>query len=297
MTLLDRLLVIAGYAHWRVTGRGRNGTAATVLIWLMVAAIVVPVLVVAVTPQPQEATLEELQLNLVTSPWVRVKGDLQEADPWPDGTLRYALREPGNEALILTVVSDAPLATGLTEITGRTSGGRPVQRSFGVIRADVPYVPPRNDPWFLLAVPAVLGFGLVAGGRAGYPVLRPDRHARAGSAPLAPGEQVTGRWSGRIGDLEVGFPEERACRLSAAVDADVTEVTIVDEHGTRTVSVHRSARKQPLRICSRGGCVPGVEAHGPGLDLLIGFDEQGPRDRLAAALQAPSALPATAATR
>lgn len=285
MTLLDRWLVAAGYAHWRITRRGRSGWIAGALLALAVAAIVVPVVVVAVTPQPEEATLEQLQLNVVTSTWVRVQGELQPAEPWPDGTLRYSMHEPGNEALILTVVSPNPLPTGPTEVTGHISGGVPVERSFGVLLADERYEPPRRDPWALLAIPAIFAIGLVVGGRAHYPVLRPDRAATAGGSPLADGQQVTASWSGRIGDLEVPFRRARQCRLSVVADPGVCEVTIADAQGTRTVGIFRSARKQRLRICSLRGSVPGVEAHGPGLDLLFAFDDRATRDRFAGALE------------
>jgi hypothetical protein len=285
MTLLDRWLVATGYAHWRITRRGRSDWIAGALLVLAFAAIVVPVIVVAVTPQPEEATFEQLQQNLVTSTWVRVQGDLQPAEPWPDGTLRYSMREPGNEALILTVVSPNPLPTGPTEITGRISGGPPVERSFGVILADERYEPPRRDPWALLAIPAILAVGLVIGGRAGYPVLRPDRAATAGVRPLVEGQRVAASWSGRIGDLEVPYGRARPCRVSVVADPGVCDVTIADAHGTRTVGVFRSAQKQRLRICSLRGSVPGVEAHGPGLDLLFAFDDRATRDRFAAALE------------
>ena len=285
MTLLDRWLVAAGYAHWRITRRGRSDWIAGALLALAFAAIVVPVIVVAVTPQPEEATFEQLQLNLVMSSWVRVQGELRLAEPWPDGTLRYSMREPGNEALILTVVSRNPLQTGPTEITGRISGGPPVERSFGVILADERYEPPRRDPWVLLAIPAIVAVGLVVGGRAGYPVLRPDRAVTAAARPLVEGQRVAASWSGRIGDLDVPYGRTRPCRLSVVADAGVCEVTIADAQGTRTVNVFRAAQKQRLRICSLRGSVPGVEAHGPGLDLLFAFDDHGTRDRFARSLE------------
>jgi hypothetical protein len=292
MSLLDRWLVAAGYAHWRITRRGRSGWIAGALLALAFAAIVVPVVIVAVTPQPEEATFEQLQLNLVMSSWVRVQGELRPAEPWPDGTLRYSMREPGNEALILTVVSPHPLATGPTEITGRISGGSPVERSFGVVLADERYEPPRNDPWVLLAIPAFLAVGLVVGGRAGYPVLRADRAAAAGARPLVEGQRVAASWSGRIGDLDVPFGRARPCRLSVVADPGVCEVTIADAQGTRTVNVFRAVQKQRLRVCSLRGSVPGIEAHGPALDLLFAFDDRATRDRFAAALETSPLAPA-----
>jgi hypothetical protein len=281
--ILDRPLAGAGRLAAAIGRRGRWAPAAAV-VGLVVLSLI-PVLIVGSTAQPADISFQDLQADRIPArtTWFRMTGDLR---PVPDPTQAiYTLHDLRNDVLAVTVVADAPLPTGPTQVTGVISGVIPVDGTFATIRADVPAEPARHDPWLLFAIPALLAIPLLIGMRTGYPVVRRDPPARTHGAPLAPGESLPALWSGWIGNEVVPFGSMRPGSVSVAPDVDICQLTITEAGATRRVSARRASPRQRLRICWTGGSRPALAIHAPSADIVVALDDAAARDRLAATLE------------
>lgn len=282
MRVFDRPLAIAGRLAAAIGRRARWAQWAVVLG--LVTLSLIPVMIVGSTPQPADISFEDLQAKRIPAmtTWFRLEGDLR-AVPDPSQYL-YTLHDLRNDALAVTVVSDARLATGHTQVTGRISGMLSVTGTFATIRADVPTEPARHDPWLPFSLPTLLAVLVLVGMRVGYPVVRRDPPARSRPVPLGPSEPLPARWSGWIGNDSVPLERMRPCTIAVAEDIDVCQLTITDAGSTRMVSARRASPKQTMRICWTDRCRPALQIHAPSADLVIALDDSSDRDRLAAAL-------------
>lgn len=283
---LDRPLAAAGRLVAAMGRRGRWAPAVAVVGLLFLSLL--PVLIVGSTAQPADISFEDLKANRIPdkTTWLRLTGDLR---PVPGQSLIYALHDLSNDALVVTIVADEPLATGRTQVTGDLSGVMPVAGSFVAIRADIPTEPARHDPWLLFSIPALLAIPLLVGMRTGYPVVRREpaarTRARANAGRLAAGESLPARWSGWIGNDVVPVGAMRPCSVAVDEDLDVCQVTITEAGATRRVSTRRASPKDRLRICRTSGSEPALTIHAPSADIVLAFDDARARDRLAASLE------------
>jgi hypothetical protein len=280
-TLLDRAIAAAGRFHASLRRRARWAPVA--LVTGLVVLTLIPPLIVGSTRQPVAVSFVDLQAKQIpeTTTWIRVEGDLREAPGHEAYT--YTLHDTENDALAVTVVSAGPLPTGPTQVTGVISGA-PIEGTVASIQADVPTEPARHDPWLLFSIPALLAIPVVVGARAGYPVVRLEPRRRDGvrSMPFGPGEPVSARWSGWIGNERVGFNEMRPCSVAVEGDRDVSRVSVTDAQAVRSVAVRRDSQKRRIRLCRTDGCEVAVEVHAPAADLVFVFADAGLRDRFVA---------------
>jgi hypothetical protein len=286
MTPIDFVLAAAGRSHVVISQGGRKSTLAMVIVVALFALTIVPILVIGLTPIPQEISLADLRDGNYPSrtSWLRLEGDLSEAGTTNDGYLAYRLQAVDDEALAVTIRATAPLATGRQQVTGQPLGGIRLPGTFDTFYADVPPEPARHDPWLLIAIPSVLAVFLLLGERVGYPVMRAEVARGSNARPLISGELVRARWNGQIRGHSVPGGSVQPCTVAVEGDPVAATVTIADAHGAHTVVVLRTEPKVTGRVCRIGGCRPGIEFHGPGSDVVLEFDSTGDRDRVAFAL-------------
>lgn len=277
--VLDRVLAAAGLFYSALRRRGRWAPRLAVA-GLMILTLV-PVVVIGSTKQPTAISLADFQTNQIPSltSWFRFDGDLRPASS--DAPYTYTLHDPTDDARAITVVADAPLETGRTEVTGRVGTQSSLRGTFQTIEADVPTEPVRHDPWFLYGVPGILAGALVVGSALGYPIVRPDSPATTRTVPLRPGERLSGRWAGWIGNERVALAEMSPCTVAVSGDETVSRLTLTDPHGERTVPLRRAAPKRAIRICRTSGCKPGLELRAQAADVVLVFDDAATRDWLA----------------
>jgi hypothetical protein len=169
-------------------------------------------------------------------------------------------------------------------VTGQPLGGVREPGTFEAFYADVPTEPARRDPWPLFVLPALVALFLIAGERSGYPVVRGERRRGSPPPPLGPDDHVAARWSGRIAAEQVPAEAARPCMAAVAGDAGTFTLTVTDEHGAHAIAIRRAAPRTVGRICRTSGCVPGIEIHATGSDIVLEFGARTDRDRLAAAM-------------
>jgi hypothetical protein len=289
MRIDDRVLTVVARL---VAAMGRRAEWAPRLAAIGLGTLtLLPVLIVGATPEPSDISFEDLQAGRIPpmTSWFRLEGDLRVA---PDGARVvptypwvYTLRDGRGTGLAVTVVADLPLATGYTQVTGRTSRARSVEGTAGSIEADVPAEPRRNDPWLLLSLPAIGAIGLTIGLRSGYPVVRRDSPLPGRATPLEPGTSVAAQFSGRIESHVVPLDSMLPCTLAVAGDVDTCDLIVTDRESTRRVAIRRTRLKRRIRICRTSGCTPALEIHAPTCDLILAFADRVDRDRLAASLE------------
>ncbi len=278
MTPLDLALAGAGRSY-ATLHRGARWLPAVVVAGLLALSLV-PVLIVGSTPQPNDVSLNDLELENLPAgaSWFRLQGDLRavpSASPYT-----YTLHDLTDDALAVTVVSPTPLPTGHVEITGR-QGGVSLGGTFLSIQADVPTEPVRHDPWLLFAIPAVIAIFIVIGRVRGYPVTRRDGRSGATVDQLHPGERLSATWGGWISNEAHGLDAMSPCQVEVACDPDVCTMTITDADGVRTVPHRRASPKRRIRLCWTSGVRPGLDLHAPAADLVLAFDSEADRDRFA----------------
>ncbi len=287
MTVIDLALAVAGRSHALVSRGGRSSGRARLLVVALFVLPAIALVIIGLTPIPLERTFEELRDGLYPerTSWLRLEGDLQPADVTSEGYEAYILRDPTNDELAVTILAPGPLSTGHVEVTGHPLGGVRAPGTFEAFYADPVTEPARHDPWLLIALPALIGLGLLLGERIGYPVMRGEsRKGPLAAAPLRPGEEMTARWSGRIGSEELLSGEARSCSVAVEDEGEVALVRVRDEDGARQVPVRRATPKVVGRVCRTNGCRPGVEVHGTSADIMFEFESTADRDRLAASV-------------
>jgi hypothetical protein len=288
MTPLDTALAVAGeLAHEveRRTGGSRRRS------WWIVAGLItvsaIPIAFVGSSPRPTDLSFDDVRaVNIpAMTTWVRLVGELRTTDP---GGSLYELRDPKDDSTYLVVIAEGPLPTGHTMVTGRISPTGGATGNVGTIDADVPAVPPVDEPIWLYLTPGVIGIVIGIGLRAGYPVVRRERRRRDGGEPLAPGGSIAAWWSGRISGTSVAGVTALPCTVSvsAVPDApDLIEVSITDAHATHRLRARARAPVQAVRSCRVTRCAPGIEIHSHVADVVLTFGDAAARDRLAATLR------------
>jgi hypothetical protein len=250
-----------------------------VVVALLLLSLV-PVLIVGSTKQPNDVSLKDLESENLPAgaSWFRLQGDLREeprASPYT-----YTLHDLSDDSRVVTVVSDAPLATGHVEITGR-QGGPSLQGTFLSIQADVPAEPVRHDPWLLFAIPAVLAIVIIVGWVRGYPVKRRDSGSTGAVDQLHPDERMTATWGGWISSEAHPLDAMAPCGIEGSCYSDSCESTSNDDDAGRTGKHRRADPKRRIRLCWTSGVRHGLDLHAPAADLILAFDSEVDRDRFA----------------
>jgi hypothetical protein len=287
VTPVDLGLAAAGRAYAAVSRDGRASRGARLVIIGLIAITALWVLVISLTPTPMEISFADLRDGNYPSreSWLRLIGELEPSEVTSGDYIGYVLRDSSDPTLAVTVLAPSPLSIGHTDVTGQPLGGVRAPGTVEAVYADVPTEPARQDPWLLIALPALAGLGLGLGERVGYPVMRAESTKRpSAAAPLTEVETIAARWNGRIGGEEVPKAEARACTVRVTGDSDIALLSVRDDGGTREVPVRRATPKVSGRACRIGGCRPGLEVHATGSDIVFEFDSVEDRDRLAAAL-------------
>jgi hypothetical protein len=266
----------------RAGGRRRVTWYVVTVLFLMSA---IPVLFIGSSPRPTDLTFEDVRLERLPAmtTWVRLEGDLRPPDGGVGELFKlYDLKDP---SLYLYISNASSLPLGQQIVTGRISPRRAETGNVGTLIADAPAVPKANEPFAVILFPGVVGAFVALGINVGYPIRRRERSSGRAPRPLEPGAAVPARWSGRIGS-ELVTPEAPIPALvTVAGEPDRFDVTITGPGEPRIVRTRRPAPATRVRVCSTSGCEPGLEIHAPTADLLLIFDDQEVRDRLAATLR------------
>jgi hypothetical protein len=285
LTLFDGALAMAGaFAAGVVRLLGGSRRIAWVVVGLLFVASAVPVLMIGASQRPTDLTFDDIRYDRIPArtAWVRMDGTLRHATG-PGGQL-YELADPANEGDYMTVSAPSPLALGPTMVTGEVSDSANRSGYLGWIEADVPAVPRRDEPFWLILIPAFAGGVLAIGIKAGYPVVRPERVAVPRLEPLGPGERLAARWTGRIRSEIVGPDRPQPCTLLVARDADMWRLTLAGDGSERSVPVRFRAPVRRIRLWRADGSHPGLDVRVSGADLRLEFDDLSARDRLASTL-------------
>ena len=286
MTPLDLPLAVVGLLASTIehlAGGSRRAAWGVVVGLVLLSAV--PTLIIGASQRPTDLTFDDVRLARIPAmtTWVRMQGDLRIPKGASPGL--YELHALDNDRLYVSVVALVPLDTGRMEVTGRLSLAAMTAGSIGSIDADVPTVPRRDEPFQLILLPAVLGIVVAFGIGLGYPVVRRERPPESGSPRLAAGEQLSARWSGRIGSETVARDAPLSCTLAVDVGPYVIQLSLVEAHAARTARMRRSAPFRYVRMCRVLGREHGVELHARSDDLILAFDDRAARGRFAATLE------------
>ena len=286
MTPVDFGLAAAGRAYAAVSRDGHATRGARLVIFALFAITAIWLLIISLTPSPMEISFADLRDGNYPSreSWLRLEGELEPSEVTSGDFIGYVLRDSSDPTLAVTVLAPSPLPTGHTDVTGQPLGGVRAPGTVEAVYADVPTEPARDDPWLLIALPALAGLGLGVGERVGYPVMRVESARPAMATPLATDETIAADWNGSVGREEVRKAEARACTVRVTGDGEVALLSVTDVGGTRDVPIRRGTPKVSGRACRIGGCRPGLEVHAPGSDIVFEFDSVEDRDRVAASL-------------
>jgi hypothetical protein len=287
VTPVDLGLAAAGRAYAAVSRDGHAARRARLLIIGLFAVTAIWVLVIGLTPTPVDISFADLREGHYASrvSWLRLEGVLEPSDVTTQGYIAYVLRDTADPTQAVTILAPSALPTGRTDVTGQPLGGVRAPGTFEAVYADVPAEPARQDPWLLIALPALAGILLGLGERVGYPVMRAETAKHPPTAtPLAADEAIAAQWSGSIGGVEVPKAKSRACTVGVTGDREVVVLSVTDTGGTRDVPVRRATPRVAGRACRVGGCRPGLEVHAAGTDIVFEFSSVEDRDRLAASL-------------
>jgi hypothetical protein len=303
---LERLLSASRPPRWL---RGQRVVAAVALFLALVA--LVPIGVVVVIPQPQEATVQQILDGEAGQPgaWVRLRGrDLVPLHEAPDVVAgRYALLvDARRETLAIVVRSDQPIAAAAgAMVTGHAALAAVTVAEELPIEATVAGSPPRIVPdrvvvldavphpeqgllWPITLVAGLPALVLGIGARAGYPVFRPAREVDVLARPIGAGERVPAAVAGRIGAVTY--------RL-----VDPAEAILLAEHeqrgSTLTVQLLPGIGRPlppPITVGGTGArgrigyvhtideTVPALQVRADDIDAVILFSRTAERDRAAA---------------
>jgi hypothetical protein len=286
MLPLDLALAVAGRVANEV---GRWVDDSDRARWSIVAGLVllsaIPIAFVGSSPRPTDLTFDDVGQGHIPAmtTWVRLEGDLR-ATQNAGGTL-YELHDSRDDArYVIVIAADGPLPTGHTMVTGRISPNITTTGNVGTIDADVPAVPPVDEPIWLYLTPGVIAIVIAIGVRTGYPVARRERGS-GDHAPVLVGESLAARWNGRIGSDAVLRSRPEACTIEVSSEPGLSYLTLTTRAMTRTLRIRRPAYVERIRLCWVGRREPGVEVHGQNADLVLAFDDRAARDRLAATLR------------
>ena len=180
--------------------------------------------------------------------WVRLEGELRSRTSGSGNA--YQLVDPADDRSYVDVDTTQSLQPGHAVLTGQLGlGSNPVGSPgfLGVIIADDPAVPRRNEPFQLILLPAVLGIALAIGIHQGSPVIRPERRPGKRTAPLPNDEILPARWGGCTRNDPLRGHETVACTLTVAPDRDAYLLTIVDAQAERTLPIRRRAPIRQVR--------------------------------------------------
>src|SRR5689334_13538395 len=228
MTPLDLGAATAG---WLATTLDRRVTRLGT--WLIVIGLVTVSVIwtylIGSSPRPTDLTFEDIRTGSIPAmtSWARVEGDLR---PYPNSDSLYELHDIANPSLYLVVISDATLPLGRQAMTGQispTSGE--TTGNIGSLDPDIPAVPKRNEPFAIIWLPAGLAAVILIGRRLGYPVVRRERSKLLHAPPLAPGERLRARRSGRIGSHVVSPVDAIACEVEVRRGDDAHELVVIDD--------------------------------------------------------------------
>ena len=288
MVLIDRALALFG---WLAASIERAAGGKRWAAWAVVAALVtlsaIPTIAIASSPRPTDLSFDDLRYQRIPAmtSWVRMEGELRATTS--AGGNRYELVDPADERSYVDIDTTEDLPPGHAVVTGQLGlGSNPVGSPgfLGVIVADVPAVPRRDEPFQLILLPAMLGIALAIGILQGYPVVRPERRPGERTAPLASDERLEARWAGWIRNESVGRHDLIPCTITVDPDRDVYRLTIADARSERTLPVRRRAPVRQVRVCKIDGCRPGLDIRAAGADVILEFETEPPRDRLASTL-------------
>ena len=288
MTPLDAGLAVVGGLANEIERRVRSRRATWGVVLGLVALSVIPIVLVITTPRPTDLTFEDMSRERIPSntTWGRLVGELRIVDT-ASGP-QYELRDPTHDSRYVIVNTEVPLPVGPTMVTGTVSPRRATTGNVGTLTADVPAVPPVDEPIWLFLTPAVVAIVVTIGIRLGYPVLRRDRAAATGTEPLAGGESVPAQWSGRIGSARVASDRAMPCSIAVAAIPDLpdmADISITGDHDVRTVRIRRAAPIRRIRLCRIGGSEAGLDVHAATADAVLSFRDPIARDRFEATLR------------
>lgn len=288
--LVDRGLALAGWLTHSVrrAASGRPRAAGSVVVVLLVLTVV-PIFLVASTPRPTDLSFEDMRLERIPAmtSWGRLEGELHRTKSAFGGL--YELHDTADPRLYVIVITDADLPDGHAMVTGRVSPRRALTGNVGSIEADVPAVPPVDEPIWLYLTPAVIAIVIAVGMRVGYPVVRGDRRSEFFVAQVADGEPMRVDWSGRIGREVVERADARPGTVTITAAADATQMddlTIIDDVAStaRTTRLRHHAAVREVRLCRVTRTDPGLELHPAAADIVLTFPDRAERDRLVARL-------------
>jgi hypothetical protein len=288
MVLLDRALALCGWAAAAIErGAGGRRWAPWTVVAVLLTLSAIPTIAIASSPRPTDLTFDDLRYQRIPAmtSWVRMEGVLRPASA--GGGNIYELVDPVDDRSYVNVDTTERLEPGHAVVTGQLGlGSNPVGSPgfLGVIVADVPAVPRQDEPFQLILLPALLGILLAIGILQGYPVVRPERRPGQRTEPMAPDERLEGRWGGWIRNESVGRRETVPCTIAVEPGRDAYRVTIADARSQRTLPVRRRAPIRQVRLCRIDGCRPGLDIRAAGADLILEFDRESARNRLASTL-------------
>jgi hypothetical protein len=128
---------------------------------------------------------------------------------------------------------------------------------------------------------------ILFGRRLGYPIVRRERRRPVHGPPLAPGERLRARRSGRIQSVSVAPADAVPCAVEVRRGDEAHDLVLVadaqssgDRPAEQVVRVRRSVPVVPLKVCRTTGCDRGVLVHAQAADLVLVFRERPDRDRL-----------------
>jgi len=263
--------------------------------WLIVIGLVTVSVIwtylIGSSPRPTDLSFEDIRTGSIPAmtSWARVEGDLR---PYPNSDSLYELHDTADPSLYLVVISDETLPLGhqvmtgqISPTTGETTG------NIGSLVPDIPAVPKRNEPFAIIWLPAGLAAIILVGRRLGYPVVRRERSKLLHAPPLAPGERLRARRSGRIGSDVVSLVDAVACEVEVRRGDDTHELVLIDDTqapadrpAEQVIRVRRSVPTVRLKVCRTTACDRGVLVHAQSADLVLAFRERSERDRLVTSL-------------
>jgi hypothetical protein len=289
VTPLDVVLALAGLFAATIEWLARHSHRVTwgIIVGLF-ALSAIPTLLIGSSQRPTDLTFDDVRLDHIPAmtTWVRLEGEMELThDPYSDA---YRLHDTNDGRMYVFVITPAPLPAGHTVVTGRIAvTGTGEYGNVGTIEIDVPAVPKRNEPFWVILLPAALGIVTVLGLHLGYPVIRRDARSAPHGLPLAPGESVSARWSGRIASEltdRTGMP----CTISLVPVADMpdlSDLTITDSNGAHVVRIRPASPVGSIRLCWIHHSERGLEVHSSNADLLLTFADRATCDRFTQTLR------------
>ena len=315
--MLVRVAAACGWLVWRlervlaalrVPDRWRRGVIAVLTVALTIAGAM-PLVLAAIDPQPQDATVEDIGSGLIEHPerWVRLQGRLVPLHESPTGQRGdWGLLVDAADPL-LAIVARAPapvepraqaVVTGhlrLAQVTvteelpieATVAGTPPIVLADQVLELDPTPRPVSSVLWAAIPVPwllaAVLGIGLVVG----YPIFRRSREIDVLARPMAPGERVPAAVAGRLGDQSypLAEPAEALLLCRRGPRGGILTAQVLDRDGPAPQPVQIGGGWTSGRVghvFTAGERLPALAIRSDRVDAIIMFARVAERDRAAA---------------